>query len=328
MIQIAIIGLGEIGTSLGLALKYQKDEIYRVGMDVHKYATDNASEKGAVDRVSRNLLDAVKEADIVFLAIPAHEVEDTLELIGHELKKDAAVLDTCPTKSAAINWAKKSMSQPDHFLGIYPSINPAYLSEPSNEFHSAHEDLFQSGTLYLAPSTDTEPAVVKLASDLGTLIGAHSAFIDPAELDGLLAAAYDLPLLLSNALMSTLLNQNSWEDCRKLAVKEFVQETDFCAFPYTGKEFTEILSENRENTLRILNDFIVNLKTYRDAIQNRDRAALSSLYEKAEKGREKWLKDYEEGAWRKEKDQKLNVPTAGEMMGQMFLGGLGRKKKE
>ena len=60
MIQIAIIGLGEIGTSLGLALKYQKDEIYRVGMDVHKYATDNASEKGAVDRVSRNLLDAVK----------------------------------------------------------------------------------------------------------------------------------------------------------------------------------------------------------------------------------------------------------------------------
>ena len=180
----------------------------------------------------------------------------------------------------------------------------------------------------MAPSTDTEPAVVKLASDLGTLIGAHSAFIDPAELDGLLAAAYDLPLLLSNALMSTLLNQNSWEDCRKLAVKEFVQETDFCAFPYTGKEFTEILSENRENTLRILNDFIVNLKTYRDAIQNRDRAALSSLYEKAEKGREKWLKDYEEGAWRKEKDQKLNVPTAGEMMGQMFLGGLGRKKKE
>jgi hypothetical protein len=88
-------------------------------------------------------------------------------------------------------------------------------------------------------------------------------------LDGLLAAAYDLPLLLSNALMSTLLNQNSWEDCRKLAVKEFVQETDFCAFPYTGKEFTEILSENRENTLRILNDFIVNLKTYRDAIQKR-----------------------------------------------------------
>jgi hypothetical protein len=82
-------------------------------MDVQKYATDNASEKGAVDRFPK-LLDAVKEADIVFLAIPAHEVEDTLELMVMSLRKMPRFW-ILPDKIGCDQLGEKIDDQPDIF---------------------------------------------------------------------------------------------------------------------------------------------------------------------------------------------------------------------
>ena len=327
MNEIAIIGLGEIGTSFGLALKYQKTDLHRVGYDSHKYAQDNALNTDAIDRIGRGIIDAVKNADIIILALPADQVEDVLKLIGQDLKKDAVVLDTSPIKSAAIQWAKQYLKQPSHFIGIYPTVKVDYLSELSNEYHTAHEDLFKDASMMIAPGENTDPSVVKLASDLGSLVGAHSMFIDPLELNGLLSGINNLPWLLVSSLMSTMLSQNSWIESKKLGGKEFAQMTALMTETRTRKEFAKVMTENRENSLLILNEFILHLKEYRDAIQNRDFTSLESLYDKASKGREKWLEEYSANAWRKEKEDNMQFPSMGDQMGQAFLGGFLRKKK-
>ena len=72
-VQITIIGLGQVGTSIGLALAGQKN-IKRVGHD-KDYETARQSQKaGAVDEIKVNLPSSVTDANVVILSIPLSEV--------------------------------------------------------------------------------------------------------------------------------------------------------------------------------------------------------------------------------------------------------------
>ncbi|MHC1772724.1 MAG: prephenate dehydrogenase [Flexilinea sp.] len=326
-IQITIVGLGEIGTSLGLALKYQKNEILRVGCDIHKYAEQNAENIDAVDKIQHNIFNAVENADIIFLAIPTDELEEVIKLIGHELKEGAVIFETCDAKVSARNWVNQYLKDPTHYAGLYIALNAAWVTELSDEHHTAHEDLFKSGTIFISSSVNTAPSVVKLASDLATLVGAHSAFCEAEELDGLIAPIFDIPYLVGNAVFDTAKRQNSWREARKLGGKTFARITEPVTMKPDREKMGKSLLENRDNSLRMLNEFIVTLKDYRDAIQNGDAAGLDALLKKNQNDREEWLKEYKAAAWRHEEESQMRQPSAGEYIGQMFLGGLARKKK-
>lgn len=326
-IQITIVGLGEIGTSLGLALKYQKNEIVRVGCDIHKYAEQNALSAGAVDTIQHNLFEATANADIIFFAVPAGELEGSLKLIGQDLKPGAVVLEISGAKTAAQSWAKRYLKDPTHFAGLYAALNPEWINEFPNEHHTAHEDLFQKGTFFIAALPETDPGVVKLASDLATLVGAHSAFCEAEELDGMIASVENLPFLLGNALFDAATRQPSWKEARKFGGKTFSRLSETVKLGAQDEKAGLPLLENRDNTLRMLNEFILTLKDYRDAIQNGDASTLETLLKNNQSTREKWEKEYSDAVWRRESETQVERPSTGEYFGQLFLGGLVKKKK-
>lgn len=324
--QITIIGLGEIGTSLGLALNYHKDQLFRVGTDTRKSAEKNAENCGAVDKIIHNLSDAIKEADIVFLALPSKSVKDVMEWIGKEVREGCVVIDSCPTKTAAAGWAKEFLADPTHYVSVYPALNPDVLSVPGNSYNSAKEELFKNGTFYIAAAPNTESTVVKLAVDLANLVGSYSSFCDMAELDSLIASSMTMPAVISNAIFNTAYKQNSWRETAKLGGKVFFQMT---RPEHSGAvdPSPEMMLQNRENTVRMLNEFILSLKEYRDALQNNDEASLRNLLENTKEKREKWFDAYVAKEWRHEASEKHEQMSAGEIFGQMFLGGLSRRKK-
>jgi len=104
-VQITIVGLGQIGTSIGLALAGRQELIYRVGHDREIGIARQAEKMGALDKVAINLPAAVSEADIVMLSLPVDQIHDTLAIIKEDLKAGAVVMDTSPTKQAVMNWA-------------------------------------------------------------------------------------------------------------------------------------------------------------------------------------------------------------------------------
>ena len=53
-LQLTLIGLGEIGASVGLALRYQKKDIFRVGLDSRKSAEEAAKRVDAVDKIEHS----------------------------------------------------------------------------------------------------------------------------------------------------------------------------------------------------------------------------------------------------------------------------------
>jgi prephenate dehydrogenase len=104
-VQLTIVGLGQIGTSVGLALADQSQVIYRVGHDREIRAAKRAEKMGALDKVSINLPSAVEDADLVLLALPVDQIRETLEVVRDDLKEGAVVMDTGPVKQVVASWA-------------------------------------------------------------------------------------------------------------------------------------------------------------------------------------------------------------------------------
>src|SRR5687768_16007336 len=103
--RITIIGLGQIGSSIGLALKAHNVDVQLVGHDKNPQIAKDSQKAGAVDDVKYNLPASVAEANIVILALPLSAVRETLEIIGPDLQEGTLILETAPAKGTVAEWA-------------------------------------------------------------------------------------------------------------------------------------------------------------------------------------------------------------------------------
>jgi len=109
--QITIIGLGQIGASMGLALAAHREIILRVGHDKNKEVEREALKKGAVDKAEHNLPTAVRDARLVVLCLPMSQVRETLKIIAPDLAEGTVVMDTSPVKAVVAKWAKEILPE-------------------------------------------------------------------------------------------------------------------------------------------------------------------------------------------------------------------------
>lgn len=325
---VSIIGLGEIGASFAMALKEKGDSFRVIGSDILKSAEERAKEAGWVDEIIHNVYDATAEADLVILAVPSDETKATLELIGHDLRDSAVVLDCCPTKTAAAGWARQFMSRPESYVGIWPGIASKYMSEPQAGAKSAHADLFQGAAMYICPDSKTSETTVNLASGLARMLEMECSFTDPAELDGILAADWHLPVMLGYALVGCLAGRSGWADGKKACGKEFRSAAAPLDNVIDQEEAGTALMNNRENNIRVINEYIAELKKVRDLLQDKDSSGLRNYMTETGNQVDQWLKDYRQSAIAAgDSSPKIEV-TAAETFRQTFFGGLFRNKKE
>lgn len=324
-VQITIIGLGQIGTSIGLALKSQTNQLVRVGNDVSGQVARQAEKMGALDKVINNLHNAVEKADLVVLAIPVDEIRETLEIIAEDLQPGAVVVDTSPVKMAVTNWAAELLPPDRYFVSLTPTLNPAYLHETETGIDAAHEDLFKNGLVLISSPSGTDPDAIKLVTDLGLLIGAHTLFTDPVESDGLAAATHLVPRLVSAAMLNAVIDQPGWIEARKLASQSFATVTKPIEHLDESKALGHSAVLNKENVVRVLDNVIMALRELREAVAAEDGEALTQLLEHARDGRNTWLRQRMSGEWAKVVDAP-KMPTSGDVMARFF--GFRRKKKE
>ena len=126
-VQITIIGMGQVGTSIGLALAEHTTQVYRVGHDKEIAVANLAKKMGALDRVDMNIPHSVEDAGLVILAVPIDEVRDTLKAVAKDVRPDVVVMDMAPVKETVLTWAKELLPAHAHYIGLVPVINPGYL---------------------------------------------------------------------------------------------------------------------------------------------------------------------------------------------------------
>jgi prephenate dehydrogenase len=324
-VKITIIGLGQIGASIGLALAAHKDRVVTVGHDKDYSVEQRAKKLGAVDETSHNLPNSVENADLVILALPVNEIRETLGHIAQDLRKDAVVVETSPVKAEVAKWAKDILPATAHYVGVVPAIGPAHLDVTASGLDSAKADLFEKGVFLVSAPSGTPGEAVKLVTDLVHLLGSTSVLTDVTESDGLLAASYLLPRLASAALLNGTMSQPGWNDAKKSASRGYFAATS--ALLDESMEGLAMLTEhNQANVIHSLNVLMNALLDLRDDLENEDHAALVKHLQSAKKGRENWLIEREKADWSKIPNQEIEKPSFMESLFGSKLGKLGKDK--
>jgi prephenate dehydrogenase len=316
-IQITIIGLRRVGTSIGLALAKIKDQAVRVGNDRDHGITRQAEKAGAIDKSMINLPSAVREADVVIMAVPVDEVRETMEIIAPDLKPGCVLIDTSAVKGAVMEWAKELLPGDDrYFVSLTPSLNPAYLMETGGEAEKAHADLFKNSLMLISSMSGIDESALTLATNLTGVLGATPLYSDTFEADGLMAYSHLLPELVSAALVNATIDQPGWREARKMAGQAYAQVTEPAMQQEESKEMGKTALLNAQNTVRMLDQVMIELRAMRDAIAKGDAEVLKERLEHAQQGRAIWLHQRQTADW--EPRQVQNVPTGGEVFGRLF----------
>jgi prephenate dehydrogenase len=305
-VQITIIGLGQIGASIGMALGKHTTLLHRVGHDKNLSTAKKAEHKGAIDEVKINLPSAVRNANIVILSLPMQEIHETLQVIAEDLPEGALVMDTAPVKGPVVQWVKELLPANRYYVGMVPAINPGYLHRTVLGVEAAEADLFQDSVIMLDTIRGTPEEAVKLATDLVTLLGATPLFSDIFETDGLMSSTHLVPQLLAASLLNAVVGQPGWDDARKLAGRPFAALTSALAYQDEMDALREAAILNQENVTRVLDVVIGALTGLRDDIADGNHEQLSERLELALDGRERWFSERTRAEWSKHDNADLS----------------------
>ena len=308
-VQITIIGLGQIGSSIGLALKARGVDARIVGHDKDPHAAKEAQKMGAVDDVKYNVLASVRDAKVVILALPFAGIRETLELIAPELQEGTLVLDTAPSKATVAAWAKELLPQGRFYIGLTPAINPDYLHGTEVGVRAAHADLFERGLMVVDAPMGTHEDAFNLTMNFVAFLGAVPLLMDTAEADGIFASMHFLPQLTAAALLDATVNTPGWEEARKLGGRPYASVTAGLAYHDDVASLRDSVLENRENVVRLLNSYITSLIRLRDEIEDQDRDALAKRLENARNGRDRWFDERLAADWSKRQSQPMDIPS-------------------
>jgi prephenate dehydrogenase len=317
--RITIVGLGQVGGSIGLALRQAEVASEVIGHDLARAAGDQAKKTGAVDRIHWNLISACEESDLIILSTPVGAIEETLEAIGPYLRPDCVVVDTASLKAPVMAWAAKHLPPQVHFVGGDPI--PGTPARGHGGLDAARADLFQGGLFCLMPSATAGPDSVKLAAELAAVLGAKPLFLDAEEHDGLLAAVEHLPALLALTTMQTMITQPAWRELRKVAGPAFETSTDLVSAQAVTQSDLYLL--NKDNLLRWIDAFSASLQSIRELLAQDESEELAERFTGAAQERGRWMADRSEGEWLE--GPRTEMPERPSMV-DTFLGTFWRRK--
>ncbi|HZU86031.1 MAG TPA: prephenate dehydrogenase/arogenate dehydrogenase family protein [Anaerolineaceae bacterium] len=321
-VSITVVGLGQVGTSIGLALAQHKQTIVRWGTDREPTHAQKAQKLGGFDKIFYNLPEAVAQADVVILTLPVDEIRETLKLIVPELKEGATIIDTSPVKLGVAAWAKEVLLPDRYFVSMTPTINPEYLLGQDQD--AARADLFNNSVMVITSLPGTDASAMDLVSDLTVLLGAKPYFADPYEADGLLAGSHIAPRLVAAAMVRAVAGAPGWREGKRVAGQAYAALTAPVVKGGEMKGFGEAAQLNRENVSRVLGEVMVALQEMRTCLDKGDRRSLMELLEETAKMNEDWWSERQSGEW-KEDIRKVETPTLSQVLGRL-IGARPKKK--
>lgn len=221
-LNLAIIGVGLIGGSLGLALKDKlKDDIYVTGLSRTEESMANAINCGAVDFASADVEQVVKDADVVYLSTPVLQIIPMVKKILPFLKSGAIITDAGSTKEV-VGTAIKELLPADIY---YVSGHPMTGKEKSG-VQAADKDLFKHKS-YVIIDDDMVPVEIrKKITDLLELTGANLTTLDFAKHDRCASIISHVPHVAAAALVTLLYRSaGDMDSCLKLAGGGFKDTT-------------------------------------------------------------------------------------------------------
>jgi prephenate dehydrogenase len=221
--RLTIVGIGLLGGSVAKAVRARGAAREVIGVARNADRARAAVDDGTLDRVTEDLAEGVRGADLVVLAAPVRTIEDLLERMWSALPEDAIVTDVGSSKAAIVAKAEAlAANTPRTFLGSHPMAG----SEKSG-YAVARADLFQGAVVVVTPTDASEPRAVKAVTGFWELLGARVVTLEPDAHDAAVAAISHLPHLVACALVDAV--SREWPHALGVAARGFKDTTRIAA---------------------------------------------------------------------------------------------------
>lgn len=275
--KIAILGVGLIGASVGLAARKQGlcREIAGYGRSVDNLVS--AKNKGAIDSFSDDPCEVCREADLVLLATPVGSFKPLLSRIAGSLKKGAIVTDAGSVKGELVTSLEEMMPEGVRYIGAHP-IAGSELSGAG----AAYDSLFNGARCIVTPTNNSAPDALQKIKEFWLKLGAVVVVMDPESHDHVYAAVSHLPHLVAYAMVNTVADiERSY---LPLAGQGFRDMTRIAGS--SPELWRDICLMNRKNLVSMLAVFQKNLDSLSTYLAAEEEGALEGEFRRARELRE------------------------------------------
>jgi prephenate dehydrogenase len=282
--KLTILGVGLIGGSLAKALRAggQVGEVTGFGRSLG--SLDMAVELGVIDRAAINPADAVREAEVVVLAVPVGSMAELLETIAPALPDGAVVTDVGSVKGGVVQAARVYLGAKfRHFVPGHPLAG----TEQSG-VGAAIEDLYSGRRVVLTPEPDTDTADVAKVTAMWQAAGAEVVKMSVADHDRVLAASSHLPHVLAYTLVDMLVRRDDHREVFACAAGGFRDVTRIAGSDPVM--WRDICLANRDAILEVLRQYREELAEVVRAIETGDSKWLQDTFARAKHARDMYVK--------------------------------------
>jgi prephenate dehydrogenase len=276
--RIAVLGVGLIGGSVGLASREHVEDAEVVGFGRSPERLQRARELGTIDLAAGSLGEALEGAQAVFACGPVGALEEQVAAALEAAPADCVVTDVGSTKCHVVE-----STDDERFIGGHPVAG----AETSGVEH-ARADLFQGAAWYLTPSGRSSGLLFERLHRLIVSFGARPVAIDAATHDRLLATVSHLPHVLANVLVSQAAGALAQEDQPLPRVGPSFRDATRVAGA-SSDIWRDIYLSNREAIAEEIERTVARLEQVAGALREGDSAAVESWNEGAREDRRRLL---------------------------------------
>jgi prephenate dehydrogenase len=272
--KIAIIGVGLIGGSIGLAIRTRRLCPKVVGIGRRQVSLDKAIQKSAIDKGTLNIQEGVKEADLIIVSTPVEQVKNKIAEAAGYAKKGAIIIDVNSAKQDIAHFANKNMPEGVYFVPTHPMAG----SERSGISYSEPE-LFNKTICIITPERFTNKNALDEITAFWQSLGAKVITMTPKAHDDMVSRISHLPHILAYALCNTVsakeiaISGSGFKDTTRIAKS-------------SPDMWKEIFMQNKKSILKSIALFEKNLRILKSDILANKKSDLAQKLTRAAKKRD------------------------------------------
>jgi prephenate dehydrogenase len=271
---VAIVGVGLIGGSIGLALRQRGLCREVVGIGRRAESLRAAEQYGTVSRSTLDLAAGVARADLIVICTPVGQITEHARAIASACRPDALITDAGSSKQQIVRELEFQLARGTRFIGSHPLAG----SEKRGPAE-ADGNLLVDRMVVITPTELTARADAESVREFWSSLGARTCEMSPEAHDAAIAITSHCPHVVAAALASTAgpseapLIASGWRDTTRIASGD-------------PALWVDILLSNRGAVTAACQQFQQELSELCRAIDAADERALFQLLEKAKRSRD------------------------------------------
>ena len=283
--KVCIIGCGLIGSSIARGIKKNKLATKVVSSNRSNSTNKKVIRLKIVNEASSDTKKIVKGSDLIIIASPLSSYKNIILKIKSSLKNGAILTDVGSVKKNAISLIEKNIPKNVSWISSHP-IAGTEESGPESGF----AELFKNRWCILTPSKKSKRKDVKLLEKFWKKLGSKVDVMDAKKHDYILSITSHMPHLIAYNIVNTTLKikKNKNRDIVKYSAGGLRDFTRIAAS--NPIMWRDIFIQNRENTSKMIDKFIENLKDLKKAIQGKNEKKLKKIFIETKKIRKEIIK--------------------------------------